>query len=319
MVRVEVEAPIDSPLGDLLPLVPNSMLNVAPEQQERLIRELQGATILIAREPRFIAQYVPAHKQIQLSFRAVELLWCIAYAYVVLFVDVYATRQPDDRSQVDLTVDPVVKEAMGLLQWALQDWVTGNGSGVPALPARSPRTLEGHVSVADELCLIAVAFVLHHELAHHRLGHVAVSEDVQEEKSLELSLNQERDADAEAADWILGLVSPSSPFFTKRSAGVVVALMAILAFGVHTQQFAGRLHPRRFDRVFNTIDRYNLDSNHPAWVFATVSLKLHLDHSRYKPPPVEYRSFRDCLSAYIDVIAEEERLVEEEAARRRGA
>jgi hypothetical protein len=297
-----------------VPLVPDSLVNIAPERREHLIDELQGVTFQILAEPRFAAHYTPATKTITLSFRAVEILWCVAYAHVVLF-DLYAARRSDDRTQVDLTATPVVKEAMELLRWALQDWIDKAGTPVPALPQRAPRDLGSAAAVADELCLCAVAFILHHELAHHRLNHTVIPPRTKDAELLRLSIAQERDADAEAADWILTLASKGTRFFTKRAAGIVVALMAMVAKGVHTREHDGHDHPRHFDRLFNTIDRYSLGPNDPPWVFATVALKLHIDHSGYKAPAVEYESFRDCISAYIDVIAEAERVAEEDAKR----
>jgi hypothetical protein len=308
LIRVEVDETLVSPLKDLLPLVPGSMVNVAPERRDQLVAELQGVEFRIIPDRRWVAHYQPAERLITLSFRVVELLWCVAYAYIVLFEDVYATRSPDDRAVVDLTAAPVVREAMTLLHWALQDWLDNAETAVPALPNRTPRLLGSHAAVADELCLIATAFILHHELAHHRLKHEPVPPNTQDEALLALSLGQERDADAEAADWILSGVEFESRFFTKRAAGSSVALMAIAAYGIHSQRHGGQTHPRRFDRLFNTLDRYAAaDPNHPAWVFATVALKLHLDQSDYAVPAVEYESFRECISAYVDVIAEAER------------
>jgi Peptidase U49 len=306
-IRVAIPAPIVSPLEDLLPLVPAALINAAPERRDALIAELQGSVEFeIVAERRFIAHYHPGNRRITISFRVVELLWCVAYAYVVLFEDVYATRSAADATPVDLTADPIVRGAMELLRWALQDWVDRAASPIPALPVRLPRKLGSHTSVADELCLIAVASILHHELGHHRLKHEGIPRDTKDERLLALSVEQEKQADGEAADWLLSMIEPNGLFFTKRAAGLIVALMAIAAYGIHTEQHDGRHHPRRFERLFNSLDRYVRDPNHAAWVFATVALKLHLDHSGYKVPVKEYETFRDCISAYLDVIADAE-------------
>lgn len=71
----------------------------------------------------------------------------------------------------------------------------------------------------------------------------------------------------------------------------------------HDSSCLKRVDTLRFDRLFNMLDRYAADPNHPAWVFATVAIKLHLDHSKYAVPAKEYQSFRECISAYLDVIA----------------
>jgi hypothetical protein len=304
-IRVEVTGDIASQLRDMLELIPASMVNVAPERREKLVEELRGVTLRLTPDRTFVAHY--HDKTITLSFRVIELLWCVAYAYVVLFDQVYAARRSDDRTPADLTADPVVRQAMELLKWALQDWLDGGGTALPELPKRLPRRLGSAASVADELALCAVAFILHHELAHHRLSHVGIPKTETDPGRLALSLSQEKDADAEAADWILSLVEPTSAFFTKRAAGIIVGLMAIAAYGIHSEEQGGKTHPRCFERFFSVLDRFGLDPNHSAWIFATVALKLHLDHSNYDVPKREYESFRACASAYLDVIAEHER------------
>ncbi len=283
----------------MLELVPASMINIAPEQTAATTQALQGVAIVVRGDARWIAHYVPANNEIHISFRVLELFWCAAYAYVVLFDGVYAARDPNDRKPADLTQPPEVADAMKLLKWALQDWLDDGGAPLPAnlLPSRLPRRLGTRASVADELCLIAVGFILHHELAHHRLQHSA-------DEGTD-TLDQEKQADAAAAEWILDGVPLESLFMTKRAAGASIAMLAMTARSVHSGEAGGRKHPRHFDRLFNLLDRHLADlPDHSAWIFATVALKLHLDNSKITVPTDEYDSFRDCLNSYIDILEE---------------
>lgn len=293
-ILVEVVDPIRSPLRDLLEFVPASMLNIAPEKTAELTTELQGVTLELNAKPEWEASYTPAERRIRLSFRVVETLWCVVYAYVVLFDVVFARRSAADWSEVSLKNPPVVKRAMAVLHWAMQDWLDDETRSLPAalLPSRS----SSHAAVANDLCLGAVAFILHHELAHHRLCHDAEAEGEQ-------AIQQESDADADAVDWILGGVDVTTLAFTKRAIATTVALLAMTARGVHSGAFGGNKHPRSFDRMFNALDRHNLDSNHAVWMFATVALKLHLDNSEQTPAMNEFESFRDCMDAYVDQLA----------------
>ncbi len=298
-IRVVVSPRVDSPLRDMIDLIPASMVNIAPERKDELVAAMQGASLVIEAEPKWVAHYEPSTKEIHLSVRVLELFWCAAYAYVVLFDEKYATRDPMDRTQTDLTKPESVANAMKLLRWAFQDWVDGNGTPIPKelIPQRLPRLLGSHASVADELCLCAVGFILHHELAHHRFQHTP--------GEAAAILEQEKQADQEAAAWILDGVDPQSLFFTKRMAGASVATLAMTARGIHTKRHGGGAHPRHFDRLFNFLDRYAADQpNHSAWIFATVALKLHLDNSNVSTPTTEFDSFRDCMSSYIDAIAD---------------
>jgi hypothetical protein len=55
--------------------------------------------------------------------------------------------------------------------------------------------------------------------------------------------------------------------------------------------------------MFNALERYGIQENNSAWIFATVALKLHLDHSKLTVPTKEFASFRECMNAYVDVLA----------------
>ncbi len=301
-IRVVVSEPITSPLSDMIELVPASMINVAPERQDDLLAALQGVTLVLSAQPRWIAHYAPATQEIHISFRILELFWSTAYAYTVLFDEVYAARNPLDRTPADLTHPQLVANAMELLRWALQDWIDASGTPLPIsrFPQRLPRRLGSHASVADELSLLAVGFILHHELAHHRFNHVPGEQSE--------VLEQEQEADAAAAEWILDGVPVGSPYMTKRAAGASIGMLALTARCVHNNRHGGGGHPRHFDRLFNLLDRYLAsEPNHSAWIFATVAVKLHLDNSQVSVSAEVFGSYRDCLNSYIDAIARAQR------------
>jgi hypothetical protein len=305
-IRVIIPEKIESPLRDMEELIPASLINVVPERREETKRSLAGVSLVIQNDREWVAHYsyTPDDPKIRISIRTVETLWCLAYAYVVLLDEVFAKRAPDDRTPADLNNPPLVKDAMGLLRWALQDWLDAQQEPLPEhlMPKRLPRQLGSSAAVADELCLCAVAFILHHELAHHRLKHG--SHGIPKEAAD--SIDMERDADLEAVDWILSGVDPDSRFFTKRAAGIAVALVGMTGRGVHSGKQDSKTHPRNFDRLLGALKRYDLDPNAPAWIFSTIALKLHLDNSDLKLPAHEFESYKDCLESYVELLASEE-------------
>ena len=185
---------------------------------------------------------------------------------------------------------------MHLLRWAFDSAVSGNGKPWPAhlpRPTKSP-PLESHEQVATEVMLCALAFLLHHELAHRRLSHAPVAAGC-------TSIDQERDADYEAAAWILGTCG--GDVFDKRALGVTVALAILVALRIHMGSDAASTHPRSFDRLINTLDRHVHDPNHICWGVAIIIFKLHMDRAAIAVPEIPYDTCRAVAEAYADMLA----------------
>ena len=290
------------PFADLEQYVIASMFMISPERSMPLREELRGVQFRLLDRNFWVAHYIAAPPQIEISWRMVEALWCCAYATVTLVDGVIpaAYGQP-----FDLTRDPEIASAMKLLQWALDDCYSRRGSAFPAalLPQRNPRIFASRAHSADELCLCAIAFILHHEVAHHRLRHTHDSSAPLSGPDPD-SISAEREADGEAIDWILASVKDDSIFFTKRAGGIAVALVMLAARGVHLGEFGGTTHPRSFDRLANWLDNYTNDPNNTVWVIIATTLKLHLDNSALlKPPGGEFASFRECADCCFECLA----------------
>jgi len=80
---------------------------------------------------------------------------------------------------------------------------------------------------------MAAAYALHHELAYIRLRH-----------STPCTVDQEREADYAAAEWVLDAVEADTDQFRKRALGVSVALLYLVSSGVYTGQHDGKTHPK---------------------------------------------------------------------------
>ncbi len=148
---------------------------------------------------------------------------------------------------------------------------------------------------ANELSLYAVAFILHHELSHIRLGHEGSSQ-----------IDLEREADQAAAEWVLGsLPDEQDKRFLARALGMAVALAIMVAYGIHTGKYGGATHPRSYDRLMHVFDQHIRDPNHLAWFFVIAILTLHLDNASHgaSVPKGPFDSARSCADASVDALS----------------
>lgn len=247
--------------------------------------------------------------EISVSRFACELYWSAAYAYVTVYQRKFQGRIAVEPLVHDLRTEDT-RSAVLLLQWVVEKWVNRESTSWPeSLPRPLESPEKGSMeNVADELALTAFGVLLHHEAAHRYLEHqgrVAPTE----------SIARERDADAHAVDLILGGLDEKSAVFNKRALGVVLAFGVLAAKSLHekhrddagTEYFSagGKRHPRRFDRLFNALDRHIKDPNHDVWGVVVAMLKLHLDNSPVgSPSSAPYPTFRACAEAYVEHAAD---------------
>jgi hypothetical protein len=298
--KLILPASTTSPVGRLLPLVAHSLANIAPERIEALKPVLAGLSIEVIEDTAWVMHFLPSRSTIVLSTGAVEVCWAASFAYATFYDRVLVNRTPDMPRAVDLTVDPQVRAAMRLLEWAFKNFAGGRRApwqeDLPRPIANPAHASPAHV--ADELALCTLGFFMHHELAHHRLGHAPSDEST-------ISIDQERDADYEAAYWVLAAVAKSTREFTKRVHGVATGLALLVAHGIHTRDFGGRTHPRSFDRLLFTLDRYLAnDKNHDAWAFAVGILSLHLCSKEVTLEDPSDDSFRGWVEAAVEKLAD---------------
>jgi hypothetical protein len=287
-------------VAPLLGQVQAAFANVAPERAGELTTIGEGLSLAIADDPKFVCHYTPSWKRITISTGVLEVLWVASHAYLVLHDRVLAQRHLAQPLAVELRADRVVSDAMALLEWGFDRFVGKTGVAWPdELPRPIESPLQGSAEhAADELALSAVAFLLHHELAHHRLGHPLTVD-------LPWRLDQERDADYAAADWILQGVAEDDARFSKRALGIATGLAVLAAYGVRTARHGGETHPRSFDRLFHTLSRHVRDDHDEVWAFVVGILNVHMTDAGFTLPSVIHASFKSCLDSYVEILAED--------------
>jgi len=301
--------PIRVLLDDLLGL----LKGISPEKAEFLQGELDrlGATINIenTEEPfHFFADTTGGVNRIRVGTGSVGRLWASGYGYFCIYTKVAAEKRADlGRQDIDLTSDQRTATGGRLLSWTVntemeiadaiaekkplqpQLWPVG-------LPRPKRRVVYGSdAHVADELFLCAAAFILHHELAHLRLGHRKSGSSVRNRKI-------EEEADAAAAEWILDGIEPRGDRYRKRALGVALALGWLASMGLYVAEDQEH-HPPSYDRLATILGRFVRDPNDLIWAFVGVMLRANLEAAKI---PVdksrEAKSFKDdvdyCLSLF---------------------
>lgn len=295
MLKVVQPSVISSPVAPLVPWIPRSLANVAPELTDEMNELLEGYTLEILDERSWICSASVQTKTIRISTRAVEIIWAQASAAYVFYNRVLAT-EGFDGSTIDIT-DVDVLRALEGYRWALQrmgddaslDWPASlpRPSALPALDS------DDHVS--QELALVSVGFLLLHEVAHVALEHSGTDASY-------WSVDQERDADAWAADWVLVRGGVAGPALQKRGLGVALALLVLVSSGIYTGGFNGITHPRDFDRLFNAL-AHRIPDDVGVWEMVLGILCLHLTNVSLAMPVGPYEDAAEAADACFNYLA----------------
>ena len=288
-----------SPIKLVMAHVHAAPRNVVRERVSEFDAQFSDYVLEFLDDHKWIAHVDVDDRHIRVSRRVVEVLWAASLAYLRVFeaIKERTAGRMHESVLIEFAADGELQRVMKLFQWAMESWLNAEDVPWPAdLPRPVPNpTKKSDADCADELSLAATAFILHHELAHIRLRHAGPGD-----------LDAERDADREAASWLLsGFDGDEDPKFIKRALGTATALGVLVARGIHTGDFGGTTHPRSFDRLMHALDRYVRYPNHLVWFFVIAMLTLHLDNADHgtavsKGP---YDSARACADAYVEAMS----------------
>lgn len=281
--------------------LPDSIFRIAPEREAEFNKALGDFNLVFKDESKWIFGADPKEKTILVSRGAVELIWCASLAHYLFYFHFIQHKSFDKPTLIDPHSHPGVDKALNLLNWALDNYFHPEKAvewpaDLPA-PVEDPDP-ESDVAVADELCLVSCAFMLHHELAHLCRGHVPTNDK-------EWSLDQEKEADNDAVDWVLSLVPINSPFFKKRILGVAGATLLTTALSLYRTNLGGGTHPFPYDRLSSQLNRFLGKDPHTAKAMAFAVLDLHFRNSKRGWDGGPFKSWGDALEALCDRLAAE--------------
>ncbi len=291
-LRYEALDTMASPVKHVLKHVHRALVNIAPERSEKFDAEFAAFDLEILDDHRWVCDVQPAKNHIRLSSKVAEVLWASSLMYFRVY---QVAQQHPGGTEIDIAASPELSEAGKLLTWALEIWFNGEQTPWPGHlphPIASPEHASD-LHVADELCLGALGFYLHHELSHIRLKHAKPDIDA------------ERDADSTAAAWILDGVDEEDSRFVKRVICLAVALMAIIAKGIHTGAHDGVTHPRDYDRLINVLEQHVENPDHIVWFFVATVLSLHGQNAGrdIETPESGFASPKAVADAYAELLS----------------
>lgn len=235
----------------------------------------------------------------QIPLKALERLWGYAYCYS-LFFDLY---QPATQGQfINLKETPEYSAARRLLLWAYEAEKTGV---CPPWPDNTPRPDQGlgdgRLQAGNQIFLMMSGFILLHETAHMALGHCDNPASNANE-----SIDQEFQADAWAAEWIMAQWEKHNrdeKVFIQRSVGIAFALAALGGIEIHKERIGERDHPNPAERLLAFLDRWMPEPNDgvlppkaTAWKVGPAVLHTHfLTAGKLPDPKKPYPTFRAYL------------------------
>jgi hypothetical protein len=268
------------PISVLEEAIRSSVFRVAPKKAEEFDRMLaeRGVFLNITEEHNSELLHFRAYEdspEIEVSWLSLEIVWCATYCYCANYA---ALNSQQSKGEFGFYHDSEeLAAAMPLYGWALQrlqhlnhlepEWL-----GDAPRPERQPATEIQELT--NEIFLVAIAWLLHHECGHQLL---------QRPKPLDRqTIDLEWEADRRANFWLLDGVSDDK-VLTKillgisAGIGVLEAVRSGTDFGTHPSG-SGVLEPRSpkdpdshpipFDRLEAALRQISIDNDHLAYAFA---------------------------------------------------
>ena len=187
-----------SPIFSLEYYIKDSIYKIAPENKIELDSwcKENDFKIELVEKNGFNFKVSIKNKKVKLPIAALEYLWAATHTYIVLY-DEYTTAQKNGAALYDTGGNQRRKNSIDLIKWAHSNMFLAVQNDWPnQLPCPISMPIEGSdVHVTNELFLCAIAWILHHEIAHIKLGHPDIETII--------SLKEEREADEAATTWIL--------------------------------------------------------------------------------------------------------------------
>jgi len=284
------------PITDLKDSVEAAVLNIAPEKIELLheVFDKHQPTFEWPDRAAQLPSVEPRTGRINIPPAAAELIWAAAHQYWVIYTE-YVEDQKAGKHEFDLTANQRRVSAQLAFTWAQSYFKKPSNPRIAELPAPSYKPVESSdIHVANELFLAAIAWILHHEVAHLRLNHPSISA---------ISREEEKEADLEATHWIFSTeCTPEER--KKRALGMCVALLVITSIDLESGTFNDASHPKVFDRFDYCLDAVGLEDDHVAYSFAVLMIRLHLAAGKHDlPEPREVEAtFKDLFYDHLYAI-----------------
>lgn len=269
-------------------------------------------------EPRILFQANSTDNVVTVGLKCTQRMQAHAMAAGVIFA---AFREPRFKQLSAEERGALFAPAGDLLSWAVASELQQSPRQADGFERSLEDILPGARPEIDETLLrglsepqrrlgmlifqMSLAFILLHELGHLDLGHAGQIGSA--------SLEQEKDADRFAAEWLLSWPNEADPNDGGRISefvAIAVALLWITTLNIFLGAHGGETHPEGYDRLFQvldqTINRENDLEYNGVWGFVCEMLLLHMEAAGFKFGPASYPrdgDLRDEANYLIDRIA----------------
>lgn len=278
-----------SPIIELMHPIAASPFRVAPAAIAALEAVIASKSIKLelSLAARTEAKLIISTKLVHLGIPFLEVLWAAAHAYIVIFQE---CQHANARGEVMFSIGerPRTAKAYALYRTLLTARAAGELIDWPSLEIRPERlpSENSDVFIANEVFLVAVSWLIHHEIAHARLGHQA--------ELKVLSLQEEQQADQEASQWVFQ--ESAEPLASqKRAMGVVTAVLVLIACELEKPPTHSNSHPPSFERLIVNLDAAGLEENAMPYAFAFKLVEIHLLQSGVPHEIERTGTFREML------------------------
>jgi hypothetical protein len=297
----------------------------APERTSEIDR------LILKHGVRFVPDYVSVDvrfrtsvttKEVHVPITPVYMLWYHAWAYSTAYEGIrQATQSIPPIQRVADVSDPSFLLALDTLRWATTCELarrvgprTSTLATEPPPPTGAPPPFEPtrrdvHCTLAYDLTLMALGWILFHELAHIVLGHEPSPDD------LPRSHQQEKEADSWASDFVLGhveqyckqnhpaMVACCDLVRLKRQQAIAVSLLWLIKYECHFGVAAPSSHPPTYDRIYRLLGAFDPDPNELLWALSSTALHLHMHAAGFPPTAREFATFRDFMNYLCDELS----------------
>jgi hypothetical protein len=291
-----------SPILQFDDAISRAAFAAAPEKAEALYSRVKHIKLKFVYEPHaeaglFEFSASPTSKIINIHQGALELLWAASFAFPALF-ETCRDSQRKNRDRVSAADFPELQRAFRLYGWALTKCLRG---ACEPWPGEFPTPANGDLQtrLATELFLVAVGWILLHESAHILSAHTLDGPN-------ELKKREEVEADRFATEWLLQGVTERK-ILQKRSLGIAVANLTLMALDLRAKRLDLPEHPRSVERLNANLRVYLCDEDAElAYAFAAAVLQAHFSIFGIKHAIDNDASFGILLDAFcVDLIRHE--------------
>jgi len=246
-----------------------------------------------------LVPYVNSQKEVTIQETFLSYVWAMCYSLLVIFGEDVEKPQHNFLLKTNHKIDvAALKGARQLFSYGMsliKSYSAWNKALLPN-PEEYSQDEQYYIEKANGLFRIAVGFILCHEYAHIKLGHLDYRQTYISNCD---SVVDECKADLDALTSMLKGISDRQSKVTTE-VGILFGLCSLVLLKAEIQN---PRHPDSDDRIETLLRQLNLDDTSPIWGFASLCFKLWDNHyQRQLIWPSQVEHFNELFYAIFDQL-----------------